>query len=502
MARPALSVDAAMSFTKRHAVVIGAGLGGLATALRLSHRGWRVTVCERAGTIGGKMNRWNAAGAVVDTGPSLITMPWAFRALFESVGERLDDHLELMRVEPMARYTFPDGRYLEHSSVLPKWIPVVRDLEGGSAEGWLKFMAFGARLYAVSRAAFFERAPGELPDRSILNAARAMPWRAFVDTMDVVIRRSVRSRELRSLLWRYATYVGSSPFLTPAMMAVIPYLETSYGVWHVRGGLYRVIEVIASLAMNRGTEIRLRTPVVRILHEHGRVQGVETAQGERLAADVVVMNGDASRTAGLLHHVSKPVPLSALSTSGFILLLLVRRRPERLPHHSVYFSADYEREFGDLWERRVFPEDPTVYVNAPSVHDHSMAGDGAEPLFVMANAPAEDAVVWDERMIADARRRVLRRLATGGVRIEEENIAAWEVWTPRRFAETYDMPGGAIYGLAAHGWRQAFLRPPNRVREVRGLYQVGGSTHPGGGTPMVVLSSGIVSRFIGEDMGC
>ncbi len=485
----------------RRALIIGAGLGGLSTALRLAHRGWRVTVCERAATIGGKMNRWSAAGAVFDTGPSLITMPWAFRALFESVGERLDDHLELMRVEPLARYWFPDGQMIDHTAALPEWLETVRRIEGGGAEGWLALMALGARLYAISRAAFFERAPGEPPEAAVLAAARAMPWRALAGTLDRLVRCHLRSRELRHLLWRYATYVGSSPVLTPAMMAVIPYLEVAYGVWHVRGGLYRLVETIAARAVERGAEIRTATPVARILHDGRRVRGVETSHGERINAEVVVMNGDASRTAPLLGVERRPIPEARRSTSGFILLLALRRRPADLPHHSVYFSSDYEREFADLWERRVFPEDPTVYVNAPGADDRDMARGGVEPVFVMANAPASDGAAWDEAMTADARRRLLARLAAAGVRIEESDVAAWDVWTPRRLAETYDMPGGSIYGEAAHGWRGAFLRPPNRVRSVRGLYQVGGSTHPGGGTPMVVLSSGIVSRFIHEDTG-
>ncbi len=490
-----------MNPASRRAIVIGAGLGGLATAVRLAHRGWRVTVCERSATIGGKMNCWNPGGVRADTGPSLITMPWAFQALFESVGERLEDHLELMRVEPMASYHFADGRRIVHSCALVEWLETVRRLEGGSAEGWLALMALAARLYTVSRAAFFERAPGERPDAAVLAAARALPWRALTGTLDDVVRRHVRSSELRHLLWRYATYVGSSPFRTPAMMAVIPYLEAAYGVWHVRGGLYRMVETIARLAAARGAEILTRTPVVRILHENNRVRGVETADGTRFEAEVVVMNGDASCTARLLGARHAPPPEARRSTSGFILLLALRSRPAALPHHSVYFSADYECEFADLWERRVFPEDPTVYVNAPGADDRTVTANGIEPLFVMANAPASDSAPWDDAMIREARQRVMARLAAGGVRIADDDIVASDVWTPRRLAGTYDMPGGAIYGEAAHGRRGAFLRPPNRVRAVRGLYQVGGSAHPGGGTPMVVLSSGIVSRFIREDTG-
>ncbi|HVF90018.1 MAG TPA: phytoene desaturase, partial [Blastocatellia bacterium] len=181
--------------------------------------------------------------------------------------------------------------------------------------------------------------------------------------------------------------------------------------------------------------------------------------------------------------------------SGLVFLLGVRRTLDDLPHHSIYFSADYGREFAELFDERRFPEDPTVYVSAPSRTDRSLVAGEGEALFVMANAPANDDE-WDEGRIHEARRRVFTRLALGGFPEIGPDVVVEDVWTPRRIADRYSMPGGAIYGTHSHGWKRAFLRPPNKDARYGGLYYVGGSTHPGGGTPTVLLSSMIACELI------
>jgi len=235
----------------------------------------------------------------------------------------------------------------------------------------------------------------------------------------------------------------------------------------------------------------------RIDHSGNKIEGVRIKGGWRLPAEVVVMNGDASGAPGLLGkgegaHALAP---SERSMSGLVFLLGVRRTMDEMKHHSIFFSSDYEREFSDLFDNRRFPEDPTVYVNAPSRTDRSVVPGEGETLFVMANAPANDEE-WGEERIREARRRVFARLARSGFPEIEADIVSEDVWTPRRIASRYRMPGGAIYGTHSHGWKRAFLRPPNKDARYRGLYYVGGSTHPGGGTPTVLLSSMIASELI------
>jgi phytoene desaturase len=224
---------------------------------------------------------------------------------------------------------------------------------------------------------------------------------------------------------------------------------------------------------------------------------VKLADGARLKADVVVMNGDASAANALLGAPQfAGLPERERSMSGLVFLFGVKRSLPGLPHHSIYFSEDYRREFDQLFDERRHPADPTVYVNAPSRTDRSVVPGVGEALFVMSNAPANDHDAWDETAILEARKRVLRRLRQSGFPDIEQDIVVGDVWTPRRIARRYAMPGGAIYGTHSHGWRKAFFRPPNKDRRYGGLYYVGGSTHPGGGTPTVLLSAQITSALI------
>lgn len=482
------------------AVVIGAGLGGMALGLRLARAGWRVTVCEQNDRPGGKMGLWEVQGYRFDTGPSLITMPSVFEELFEALGARLQEHVELLRVEPLADYTFDDGTRFAHTASLPDWLATVRRLEGGDASGFLSFMTLGARLHELSRGTFFRWSPFDMPLPRVLGAALASrpPLRHAWGSYDGTVRHFLRSPYLRQMFDRYMTYVGSSPRRTPATLCVVPFVEYAQGVWHVRGGLYRLVEALAGFGERLGVELRTDAKVVRIDHEEGRVRGVVLESGERIDADVVVMNGDASRTQRLLGGIDRPLPAHRRSMSGLVLLFALKKELAGRPHHSVFFSSDYDAEFGDLFDRRRFPEDPTVYVNMPSRSDRSITPGRGEVMFVMANAPANDGDAWDGKMVSEARGRVLRRLSKGGFPDFENEIAASAVWTPRDMAERYDVPGGAIYGQVSHGWQGAFVRPPNRDRRMRGLYHVGGSTHPGGGTPTVLMSARITAELIGK----
>jgi phytoene desaturase len=302
---------------------------------------------------------------------------------------------------------------------------------------------------------------------------------------------------MRQLYYRYPTYVGSSPYESPATLLVIPYIEFAFGGWYAKGGLYTIVEGLVELASRSNVLLLTDTQVDRIERRNGRVKGVVTHSGAFLPADVVVMNGDPARLNDLLHGPQgQTAGAEHRSLSGFVLLLGVKRTLSALHHHSVFFSTDYRREFYDLFGLRRFPEEPTVYVSAPSRNDRALTPGEGEALFVMANAPANGGDIWGLAQIASARRRVLDRLYAGGFPYVEADVAVETVWTPKTFERRYQMPGGAIYGSNSHGWRKAFLRPPNKHPRVGGLYCVGGGSHPGGGTPTVLLSARITCDLI------
>lgn len=485
----------------KRAIIIGGGLGGLATGLRLAGQGWDVTICEAGPTFGGKMNTWNAGGFRFDTGPSLITMPWIFAELFAALGSRMEDHLELVRLDPIAAYSYDDGTQFIHSTAMPDWLPTIRNLEPRDVDGFLRFMELGARLYEISRDTFLRRTPFAPPRLHELPALKHLPLRYAWGNYHRAVAAHFHSPHLQMMFDRYPTYTGSSPYSSPATLVLIPFIEYAFGGWYIKGGLYRLIETLLEFARCLRLTLLTKSEVKKITIADGRVSGVHLTDGTRLSADVVVMNGDASNVPGMIangngQRPAPTLPLQDRSMSGLVFLFGLSRSLPQLHHQQVFFSADYENEFAQIWQERRFPDDPTVYVNIPSRTDRSLVPGAGEVLFVMANAPANHAIEWHEEDISEARRRVLQRLQRGGFPDIENDIVVSDVFTPGRIASRYLMPGGAIYGTHSHGWQKAFLRPPNKDRRYQGLYYVGGSTHPGGGMPIVLSSAQIVTDLI------
>lgn len=478
-------------------VIIGGGLGGLAAALRLAVAGWQVTVCEQSERMGGKMNVFDRDGYRFDTGPSLITMPHIFAELFESVGSSLEKHLELVKVTPLADYVFADGTRFTYSTYLPDWLETVKNLEPRDVDGFLNFMRLGAKLYTVSKETFLKQRPLDFPDWRTLKVLPHFPLRNAWGNYQQMICKYFRSPHLRQLYGRYPTYVGSSPYSSPATLAVIPFIEYAFGGWHIRGGLYQLVQSLMALASELNIDLLTHAEVGKINHDGRRVSGVRLGDGREFKADVVIMNGDAACTPALLNGGEKkqlPNP-AARSLSGFVLLRGLRRKLPDTAHHTIYFSGDYQKEFRQLFDEKRFPDDPTVYVCAPSRTDSSVAPAGGETLFIMANAPANGHVWWDKQT-KEAQERVFERLSKSGFPDIETDTVVSDQWSPDRFARDYLMPGGAIYGTNSHGWRRAFLRPSNKDSRLGGLYYVGGSSHPGGGTPTVLQSARITCDLI------
>ena len=481
---------------KQHALIIGGGLGGLATALRLSSRGWSVTVCEAGPKVGGKLNYWSQDGFVFDTGPSLITMPRVFDELFTEAGSSLKEQVQLIPLNPLADYVYPDGTCLTYSTDLHELSDTIRQLDERDVEGLNRFMELGKRIFNLSDATFFKRPPFDPPSIDTLKALKHFPIMNAWGKYHKMVSSFFHNPHLQQLYDRYPTYVGSSPYLSPATLNVIPYMELTYGGWYARGGLYSIIEALVEMLEQAGATIICDAAVQNIEHAKQRVRKVRLSSGESINADIIVMNGDASYAPILLGEAQAlPLAETKRSMSGFVMLLGIRRKLPTLKHHTIYFSGDYEYEFKQLFEDRSFPDDPTVYVNIASRSDSSVTPEGGETLFIMANAPAND-TIWDDSQIDAARRAVFKRLRSSGFPDIQDDIIVSEVWTPTRIAQRYHMPGGAIYGTHSHGWRSAFLRPPNKDRRYEGLYYVGGSTHPGGGTPTVVMSSRITCDLI------
>ena len=475
-------------------VVVGAGVGGLAVAIRLAATPGRrrVVVLERSPVVGGKVRTWQAGGYSFDIGPSLLTVPQVFDELFAVAGTSLAAEVDLVRLDPQFDHRWPDGsRLVTHddpgatADAFHRFTP-----EGGAA--WRRFDERGRRIWDVSVRTFFAG-----PMVGPLQLARRMRSPADLVTIDplrTLHRAATRSfDDPRLVQWagRYATYSGSSPYRAPATLACIPHLESRFGCWYPVGGLGSLVGAMARVAESVGVEVRTSAEVAAIETTGGRVSGVRLTDDARLVAPVVVANTDAEHLyadllpdARALARVRRATP----STSAVVVAAGVRGVTPGQRHHTVWFSHDDRAEFAALEAGRL-ADDPTVYACVSSVTDPTQAPAGCENWFLLVNAPP--GVDIDG---AEQQRRLLELLAARGVDLRPRLEVARTI-TPGELAALHRSPGGAIYGTSSNGRRAAFLRPPN-IGARRGLYLVGGSSHPGGGLPLVATSARIVAHLV------
>jgi len=490
--------------------VIGAGMGGLASAIRMAIRGASVTVFEQGPRPGGKMNQWACDGWTFDTGPSLLTMPWVLRDLFADAGCALDDYLTLDPVDPVCRYRFADGAHLDVTTDSARMAANIEALSPRDVPALSRFLAYAGDLYATAAEPFL-RHPMR-PD-ALMRARndlfrfgfrpRDLAKVASLRSVHGTVQRFFHDPRLRQVFDRYATYNGSSPYHAPAAFCLIPFVEFSTGAWHPRGGMYRIAEELTALAERLGVTLRLDTPVAAITHRHGKATGVCLASGEAIAADAVISNVDVLTTYERLLDVDAPgvwTMRAALrkrepSYSAFLLLLGTRRAFPELPHHSIFFSENYRAEFADIRARRVPPTDPTIYVCRATATDPSAAPPGCDNLFVMVNVPYLDGRTDWQPLAPHYRNLVLNALRRRGLDIAPQ-IAVEATWTPETIMHAYGAQRGAIYGFASNGRGAAFLRPPNQSPIMKNLYFAGGSTHPGGGVPLALLSGRIAADLV------
>lgn len=489
-------------------VVIGAGLGGLAAAARLGAGGHDVTVVEQSDAIGGKLGTFRRDGFAFDTGPSLLTMPYVLEDLFAATGEPLASVLRLERLDVACRYRFPDGTELDLPGE-PTAIGPALDAALGPGTGaqWSAFTERAQRIWDATHEPFLE-SPITLGDmvrlsRRLNRVRDVAPWQSLRGLGATYLH----DPRLRQLLDRYATYTGSDPRRAPAALATVPLVEQAHGSWHVAGGLHRLADAVRDRAVERGATVRLSTEVAAVETDGGRVSGVRLADGGRLPADVVVAGVDAAQLYGRLVRPDRFARRTAArldrtrSLSGFVLMLATDALPHEHRSHRVLFTDDYDAEFDGVLGprgRRRPVEGPTVYVSSPG--DPAMVPDPqSEGLFVLVNATPHDpdgGMDWDEPGLAeDYADHVLATMAARGFEVRP-HVRWREVRTPADLARATLTGGGAIYGSSSNGARSAFLRPANRS-PVPGLFLVGGSAHPGGGLPLVMLSAGIVSGLVG-----
>jgi 1-hydroxycarotenoid 3,4-desaturase len=474
-------------------VIIGAGMGGLSSAIALAHRGLDVTVVESANAPGGKVHSREVNGVQIDSGPTVFTMRWVFDALLRSVGTTVEAEMRITPLQVLARHFWPDGSQLDLSANAQESEAAIAIWSGGDeARRFRDFCKTTRQLYATLEGPMIRaQRPnmggfmGDLGFKGLGVLAQLGPMRSLWQQLG----HQFTDPRLRQLFARYATYCGSSPWQSPATLMLIAQVEMD-GVWSVEGGMVGMAQSLARVARRHGAVFRYQSTCQRIEKRHGRVCGVHLQSGEFLPADRVIFNGDANALRqGLLGEEARSAVPQAAPPKSLSALTWSLHAPTQgvvLDRHNVFFQSTYASEFDDIFERQRLPQQPTVYVCAQDRPADLLPGQH-ERIFCLVNAPASgDGNAITEEAIEQCQTTTFQHLSQLGLHLQA--TAANSLRThPQDFHRRFPASAGALYGQATHGWTSIFSRPGSTT-PLQGLFLAGGSAHPGPGVPMAALS--------------
>jgi len=493
--------------SQKTAVVIGAGIGGIAAAGRLARNGYSVTVVEKNNRPGGRCDQILRDGHRFDTGPTLFLMPEVFAETYAALGERMESHLDLLRIDPTYTVHFPDGLNLELTADLLKMEPQLEAVEEGSFAGYLRYLAEGSRHYRLSLDRFVGRNftslaqyfhPANLPLLFRLKALKSH----YAN-----IGSFFSDRRLKAAFTFQNMYLGLSPYEAPATYSLLQYTELAGGVWYPMGGMYRIIETLVEITSRLGVRFLYNAPAKRLVVEAEWVTGVELEDGSLLQADVYVGNADLPHIyQDLLPDDPQAPKMDKMKyTSSTIMFYWgVDKRYPEIGHHNVFLAGDYEGSFNSIFSAHTLPEEPSFYIHAPARSDPAAAPKGQDSLYVLVPVGhLDDNGEQDWPALVDrARRAVLEQLhRTLNVSDLQEHIKFEIVYTPSDWQEQYNLVKGAAFGLSHNFTQVGYLRPRNRHARYKNLYFAGASTHPGTGLPIVLLSAKLTSERILAEQG-
>jgi len=492
-------------------VVIGAGIGGMSAAARLAKAGHEVTIYENSDRSGGKCRTEWFGDYAFDTGPSLLTLPAVYRDLFLKTGKRIEHVLNIKPVDPAFNYHFSDG-----SSVLfpnlsnPNTYNEIEKSYGLVASNqWKELIDRAERMWEVSREPFIESELNSI--FSLLkrkNLLRDIKEIAPFTSLRKLSEKLKLDPHLQMIVDRYATYTGSDPRSAPAVLLTIAFVESTFGAWHIEGGVGQLSTALEQRCSDLGVKFKFNTLVSQILVNNNHATGIKTSDGKEFKADLVVANSDAeyiynkllANNVNAARSERRKLKFATKSLSGFSLLLgLDNSKGKAFPidHHNVYFPNNYDAEFDDVFTKQIPVQDPTIYICAPK-DPHMTKGENKEAWFVLVNAPRHQVDGgWDWRQGgAEYGQKIIKKLDALGLNVSSR-LDFMKYRTPADL-ENYAMaPGGSIYGSSSNSAASAFLRTKNRSK-IKGLFCVGGSSHPGGGLPLVGISAEIVANAIGK----
>jgi phytoene desaturase len=482
-------------------VVIGAGLGGLAAAIRLRARGHRVTVLEATDQPGGRASVFRRDGFTFDAGPTVVTAPYLLHELFALAGRDWRDYFELVPVDPFYRVEFADGSRFDYVGDEERLLAQIREMSPRDVDGYRRLAAHSERIFDIGYTqladAPFDRLSEMLrvvPDMVRLGSHR---------TVYGMVSRYLRDERLRQVFTFQPLLVGGNPFNTTSIYLLIHWLERKWGVWFAKGGTTSIVHGLVRLLEEMGAEVRCNAPVEEIEVRDGRARAVRLEGGERIPADLVVANGDPVHVYGKLvearhrrRHTDRSLARRRLSMGLFVAYFGTRKTYPELAHHTILMGPRYRGLLEDIFERKRLADDFSLYLHAPTRTDPSLAPPGHEAFYVLSPVPHNDSGIdWEaegprylERILGHLEERCLPGL--------RENLVTSFHVTPRYFEERLRSVKGAGFGIEPRLSQSAYFRFHNRSEDVEGLYFVGAGTHPGAGMPGVLCSAKVLDRVL------
>jgi phytoene desaturase len=485
--------------------IIGAGIGGISTAIRLAHKGFKVSVFEANSYAGGKLSSFDLNGYRFDAGPSLFTLPNLVEELFELVGKNPKEYFEYTKLPDICHYFWEDATKLTAWAENERFAKEVEEITGEPAQKILDFLKDSAFKYEVLDGLFLQDSLHKLSTWTSAKALKGylnLPKLGIFGTMNEANEKLFKNPKIVQLFNRYATYNGSDPYQTPATLNIIPHLEYNIGAFFPKKGMVSITNSLVKLAEDLGVQFFYESKVEEILVEKDKVSGIRysniSEKNIEKAFDVVVSNMDVTPTyRKLMPNQKHPDRLlnQPKSSSGVIFYWGIKKQFAELGLHNIFFSDDYQQEFNTMFQEKTISQDPTVYINITSKLKPDDAPEGCENWFVLINAPANEGQNWD-KIIADTRQNVIQKVS----RILGENIGdlieCEEILDPRTIESKTSSAQGALYGNSSNNRYAAFLRHANFSSKIKNLYFVGGSVHPGGGIPLAISSAKIAAKYI------
>jgi len=500
---PTRQLDAALRWVASvpHAVVVGAGFGGMAAALRLRAKGYRVTLIDRCQQLGGRAQVFEREGFRHDAGPTVITAPFLFEELFALYGERFADHVELVPLTPWYRFCFADGDHFNYGGTLDETLAEIGRISADDREGYLRLLEHSKRIFDIG----FTRLSAQPFDRfkTMLRMIPSLIRLRCDRTVWGLVKTFLKNDKLRQAFSIQPLLVGGNPFDTTSIYGLIHYLERAHGVFFAMGGTGAITRALGGLMERRGVNIRLGCTVKRIRVEDGVATGVELDNGGVIAADLVISNADAahlytSMVPKVQQAWSARLKLSAASYSMglFVLYFGTRQTYPDVAHHTIWLGERYRELLDEIFNKKVLSDDFSLYLHRPTATDPSFAPEGCESFYVLCPVPNLQADIdWEvegpklrDRIVAALDRTILPGLT--------QSITAEFCMTPKDFQHNYLSVNGAGFSVAPLFRQSAWFRFHNRAEGIRNLYLVGAGTHPGAGLPGVLCSAKVVDSML------